>query len=109
MENGVLDYNGLEARLKAISGADKDIDAAIAARFAVPVADFTASVEACRSLVGAVLPGWRLHVGWGASGLFPYGTLAKDGVHCAAEAPTVPLAILRALVDAARVAPPPGG
>ncbi len=94
------ELDGLKAKLQASSGSDKAIDAAIAARFAVPPADYTASVEACRTLVGSVLTGWRLHIGWGVSGLFPYATLGNGETRAAAEAPTVPLAILRALLAA---------
>jgi len=59
------------------------------------------------ALSPAVLPGWAWHVGHGARGIFPYASLhpkcpAGDGSEPRAEAtaPTVPLALLQALVKA---------
>ena len=48
-----------------------------------------------------LLPGWSWHVGWNASGVLPYARI-ESGPHRLIEAagPTVPLALLRALVAA---------
>ncbi|CAA7625935.1 hypothetical protein [Magnetospirillum sp. UT-4] len=98
----MVDWNGLEARLAAASGGDHGLDAELAEAFARPPAPYTEAVEPCRDLVAAALPGWKLHVGFGVSGLFPYAALTRDGVHLDAEAPTLPLAILRAALQAIR-------
>lgn len=68
---------------------------------------YTASVDTCLALIGRALPGWRWHVGHGPRGILPYAVLTRDegdGPHRRAEAvaPTVPLALLRALVKARR-------
>jgi hypothetical protein len=94
------DSEDLKALLRKANGADIDIDRAIAARFAVAPADYSSSVDQCRSLVNQLLPGWRLHLGYGASGIFPYASLAKGDEVIMAEAPTLPLAVLRALFAA---------
>lgn len=98
----------LGRRLLAASGGDDRLDADIAELFARPKEAFSASVEACRALVAAALPDWKLHLGYGASGMFPYASLSRDGVRIVSDAPTVPLAILRSAV-AAKAAPAPSG
>lgn len=94
------DWPGLEKRLEQAIGAEPRLDRDLAAAFAVAEAPFTASVADCRALVGAALPGMRLHLGYGASGMFPYASLSGTGLYVVSEAPTVPLAILRSLVAA---------
>lgn len=105
-----MQWDELTRRLAAAAGTDPDLDRDVARAFGRPDAAFTASVEACRALAAAVLPGMRLHLGYGASGVFPYASLAGDGLHVVSDAPTVPLAILRSLAAAAaalaRSAPP---
>jgi hypothetical protein len=93
----------LEAALAGATGADAAVDRAVAAAFGPgeAAADWSASVERCTALVARVLPGWRWHVGWGVSGLFPYARLEQGAERVSAEAPTVPIALLRALVKAA--------
>ena len=66
---------------------------------------YTSSVDACIGLIRTVLPDWHWHVGHGPRGLLPYASLTKnaedlDGHHLRVEAsaPTVPLALLHALV-----------
>lgn len=98
----------LATRLAAASGADADLDAAIADVFRVASAPFTASVADCRRLVTEVAPDGRLHLGYGASGVFPYAALIRGADRATAEAPTVPLAILRALVASGRPEGPQG-
>lgn len=97
----------LAERLSGATGGDAGLDAAIAAAYGLAPARFTESVEAARGLVAAVLPGWKLHVGFGVSGVFPYAALTRDDAHVEAEAPTVPLAILRVAVRAAKPSPVP--
>lgn len=87
-------------RLARATGASPELDAALAGALGVEPRPFTASAEECRSLAARLLPGWHLHVGYGASGVFPYAALSQGGHRHAAEAPTLPLAILRALVAA---------
>ena len=94
------DWNGLSLRLRGASGTDFALDEALAAAFGQMIAPFTSSVEAARGLVAAALPGWRLHLGFGATGLFPYASLAHDGTMIISDAPTVPLAILKSAVSA---------
>ena len=69
--------------------------------------DYTASVDRCIELVHAALPGWAWHVGWNVSGVVPYATLHGPQGLVAASAPTVPLALLTALLRAQTAAPPP--
>ncbi len=102
----MVDWQGLRERLTTATGADAAVDAALATGFGVPPDDFTASVDKCRALVAAALPGWKLHVGYNATGLFPYAAVTLGSRHVEAEAPSLPLAILRALV-AAQLPPPP--
>jgi hypothetical protein len=104
------DWSALAAALRAATGPDAALDAAIARTFAQPAADFTESVDACRRLAAVALPGWRLHVGFGGSGVVPYVSASRGEARVDAEAPTVPLAILRVLVAAlAGSSPSPSG
>jgi hypothetical protein len=91
-------------RLDDVTGADRTLDGAIADALGrpVPAPDYTASVDRCIDLIHACLPGWAWHVGWNASGVLPYATLHGDGQLVAANAPTVPLALLKALVSGLR-------
>lgn len=98
-----MNWGELTKRLEAATGADAGLDREVALAFGRPEAPFTASVEACRALAAAALPGLRLHLGYGATGVFPYASLAGDGLHVVSDAPTVPLAILRSLVAAAAI------
>lgn len=104
------DWLELGRRLERASGAEPELDRMLAEAFGVAAASFTASVPDCRALAESVLPGLKLHLGYGASGLFPYASLTGEGLHVISEAPTVPLAILRSVVAAeaarARSAPP---
>ena len=100
------DWIELGNRLLAAAGADAALDGALAAAFGQTLAPFTSSVEACRALVAAVLPDWRLHLGYGASGMFPYALLTNNASRIISDAPTVPLAILRSLA-AVKACPAP--
>ena len=109
-------------RLAAATGADAGLDRLIAARLEGsdapdPVPDYTASVESCLGLIGRVLLGWHWHVGFGPRGIFPYATLQDSEDLFEALAPTVPLALLQAVMQAVsargrpshRRPPKPGG
>lgn len=99
----------LEVRLQAATGSDRELDDALARllapqRAAAPP-DYTASVDRCVELVHEALPGWSWHVGWDATGVLPYATLHREGRLVEASAPTVPLALLRAVLKARDLAP----
>jgi len=100
------DWTELGKRLVAAVGADEGLDEALAAAFGQPAGPFTASVESSRALAAAALPDWRLHLGYGVSGMFPYALLSNATTRIMSDAPTVPLAILRSLV-AAKACPAP--
>ena len=94
----------LGARLWAATGSDRGLDGAVARllepdRAAAPP-DYTASVDRCVELIQRVLPGWSWHVGWDAAGVLPYARLHRAERLVAASAPTVPLALLRAVLEA---------
>ena len=93
-------------RTAATTGADAELDRLIAARLEgsdapAPVPDYTASVDSCLGLIARVLPGWHWHVGFGPRGIFPYATLREGEDLFEALAPTVPLALLQAVMQAA--------
>lgn len=92
--------------LERATGAEAPLDAALAEAFGRPAAPFTGSAEAARALIAAVLPGWRVHVGFDVSGVFPYVRLSSNGDRVEAGAASLPLALLRALVAAARLPAP---
>lgn len=96
----MADWTELASGLEAATGADGALDGAIAETFRVAPADYTASVDGCRALIASALPGWSLHLGYGVSGVFPYAALSSGDRRHMAEAPTVPLAMLRAAVAA---------
>ena len=93
--------------LEAATGSDRDLDTRLASLVdaPAPAPDYTASVDRCLELVRGLLPGWSWHVGWDASGVLPYATL-HAGTHLVeAAGPTVPIALLRALLRARAVVP----
>lgn len=101
------DLEDLLRRITSATGADAELDRLIAARLERedppdPVPDYTASVDSCLAMIGRVLPGWHWHVGFGPRGIFPYATLQDDEDLFEAIAPTVPLALLQAAVQAGR-------
>ena len=65
-------------------------------------------MQECVRLLGHVLPEWHWHIGYGPRGIMPYVTLNRRGSENAGlavgrvevVAPTVPLALLRAMVRA---------
>jgi hypothetical protein len=98
------ELEALSARVAAATGSDRELDRELARLLtgAAPATapDYTASVDRCVDLVHVALPGWSWHVGWDATGVLPYATLHLGGRRFEARAPTVPLALLRALLRA---------
>ena len=94
--------NELADRIAAATGSDRELDVALARMFGggEPPPDYTSSVDRCIELVHAVMPGWAWHVGWNATGILPYASLHHGTELAEAAAPTVPLALLRALLQA---------
>lgn len=110
----MVDHRELFRRLNVAQGGNADLDRLIADFFAQPCLDYSESTDQSRALVRQVLPDWHLHLGFGVSGVLPYAALSLGDRHCEAEAGTVPLAILRSLMQAvsppeapAQTAPPP--
>jgi hypothetical protein len=94
-------------RLRKATGADRGLDAHIHAvvhsltddPIGKGIREYTASEPACFELIHQVLPGWKVHVGYGVKGVFPYASVSNDhGKRFEAKAPTVPLALLLALM-----------
>lgn len=99
----------LRDRIAAATGSDAALDREIARLLDPgepgdnPGGGYSGSVDACVALIGRAAPDWHWHVGHGPSGVLPYAALTRDGpeeTRMEAVAPTVPLALLRALVDA---------
>ncbi|MFN3233603.1 MAG: hypothetical protein ACE363_15790 [Alphaproteobacteria bacterium] len=61
---------------------------------------YTASVDACITLVQDCLPDCHWHIGYGPMGIVPHATLRANNLHVQTRASTVPLALLSALVTA---------
>ena len=90
-------------RVRAATGHDPELDAALAAGLGHRTAEvpaYTASVDACIALLHRVLPGWGWHVGYDARGVIPYAAVSKGRARHEAGAPTVPLALLAAILRA---------
>jgi len=107
----------LETTITVATGADKGLDTDIheAGCGARPgeVPPYTASVDACLVLIHERLTEWHWHIGYGPRGFFPYAMLTNDSQDEEARAemaePTVPLAMLGAIVKAPRVENKPKG
>ncbi len=92
-------------RIEGVTGADRDLDRRIGQGLdrlgaSDQMPDYTASVDHCIALIGRILPHWAWHVGYGPRGILPYATLHDEEQRFEAIAPTVPLALLAALVKA---------
>lgn len=90
-------------KLAAVTGSDRDLDrdlAELAGGSADEAPDYTSSVDRSVDLLHAMLPGWSWHVGWDAQGIMPYATVHLRERIFEARAPTVPIALLRALTAA---------
>lgn len=94
----MTDWGDLAERLERATGSDGGLDELLAKSLRLPVAAYTGSAESARALALAALPGWHLHVGFDATGLFPYAAISRGDIHVDASAPTVPLALLRAVL-----------
>lgn len=100
--------NNLGALLSKVSeatGADRKLDRRIAHELgtvegSVTVPEYTASVDHCIELVDRVLPGWRWRVGYGPIGIRVYAFVDSGETWYEAMAPTVPLALLGAIIKA---------
>ena len=102
----------LERRLAGATGQDRDLDHTIAKSVdhgapGTGACAYTSSVDACLSLIGAVLPDWHWHVGHGPNGILPYASLSRQtnlqgsgSDRVEASAATVPVALLHAMVKA---------
>ena len=106
----------LSERIAAATGGDDRLDRAIAALLdpsgVGSMPSYTTSVPDCIALIGRLLPGWSWHVGHGPNGVLPYAFVRQGRQRHEASAPTVPLALLGALVKAmiadGSTKPPPG-
>jgi hypothetical protein len=90
----------LRDALQDATGADETIDGALVQCLAISLQDYTSDAPLCRQLVATLVPGARLHVGYDVTGVLPRAVLHTGGARFAGTAPTVPLAILRMLIDA---------
>lgn len=90
----------LEKALLRASGSDARIDACIAKTFRVSKIDYSSDAMAARELVAQVLPQATLRVGYDVNGILPAASVLSGKLSHSAVAPTVPLAILRALLSA---------
>lgn len=86
----------LSAKLAAAGGADAVIDQAIIDLIGFAPASVSSSIDAARGLAEQLLPEAHIHLGYGVTGMFPSATISDNGRTVIREAPTVPLAILRA-------------
>lgn len=90
----------LRTKLDDISGADAEIDRLLAQVPGIEFDEFSSDAVSSRKLVHHLLPDARLRVGYNVSGVLPNAVL-HDKAHCySVVAPTVPLAILRVLIEA---------
>ncbi len=104
----------LQDLISAATGKEPELDRKIAqlllGETGSPPEPYTSSVDKCIELISKRLSGWHWHIGHGPSGILPYASLRKthdpassDGMRVEALAPTVPLALLKAAVQAAIV------
>lgn len=95
-----LEIDAMIERLNSADGPDLAIDREIARMFQAEPADFLSSAVAARKLVGDIWREARLKVGYDVSGVFPCATVTCGERRGSSIAPTVSLAILRALMGA---------
>lgn len=102
MEQEITSGEQLTALADALGGAggaDRDIDQLISRAFEIELADFTSSAETARHLVAQVMPRATLRVGYDVRGVLPSATVTQGRLSDTVVAPTVPLAILQALLS----------
>jgi len=100
----------LEKKIAAATGADSGLDDdlhdAVYGSRSEQTPPYTASVDACLTLIQQRLPEWHWHIGYDPRGIFPYAVLTHnpddDDSRSEMAAPTVPLALLGAFVKALR-------
>lgn len=90
----------LNDKVKIAIGADKNLDKRIAEALAMQPMEFTADIEDAKAIVEHLFPDAHIHLGYGVTGVFPCATLSVAGRLYVSEAPTVPIAILRASFSA---------
>ena len=105
-----IDVADLAKKIGNASGPSENIDQAICAALDMDTSKditppYTGSVDECIALVKRILPDWHWHLGHGPLGIVPYATMTRDdgadgSIHVEATAPTVPLALLGALMKA---------
>ncbi|CAA7613443.1 conserved hypothetical protein [Magnetospirillum sp. LM-5] len=93
----MADWDALGDRIVKAKGGDAQLDTDLCLAVGVSVQPVTESVDAARALVREGAPGWHLHIGFDATGLFPYAALTQGDTHVDASATSVPLALLGAL------------
>lgn len=97
----------LLARLRTATGPDAALDREIAEAMGGPITGgeeapaYTASLDRCFDLLHRIAPGWHWHVGFGVTGVLPYAALALGPQRFEASAPTVPVALLSVILQAA--------
>lgn len=92
--------SNLRNALDELTGADADLDRLLAEVLGAECDDFSGDATSSRKLVEQVLPNSRLQVGYDVSGVLPNAVLHYSGERFSIVAPTVPLAVLRALIEA---------
>lgn len=99
-ESPTPDLAALKRAIDTASGGDRALDVQIAQVLHAPSAAFTGSVDAALGLIRHALPEWGWHVGWHADGIRPYATLhdATRTRHVEVAGPSVPIALLRAMM-----------
>lgn len=90
----------LAEQLDIATSVDPAIDELIAETFEIPVIGFTSSAMTARDLVARILPEASLRVGFDVCGFLPSATIRNGSGDCTAVAPSVPIAILRAMMRA---------
>jgi hypothetical protein len=96
----IIELDAMIGRLDYADGPDPAIDEEIARMFQAEPAAYLSSAVAARKLVGDIWPEARLKVGYDVSGVFPSATVTCGERRGSSVAPTVSLAILRALMGA---------
>lgn len=102
--------NSLLSKISRATGADRSLDRRIASELDTsitndPTPDYTASVDQCIGLLKRVLPGWRWRIGYGPVGIRIYAFVDNGKQRHEATAPTVPLALLSAILKAKHTGP----
>lgn len=101
-------------RVRNATGPDREIDWDVDEALTGEVPDFhgcpryTASIDAALALVERVLPGWQIAMGTCGEDDIPWACLTEPDDDCRdfpASAPTIPLALIAALLSALNTPP----